>query len=1162
MDYISYISPATVRSLVVPIQQLEQYDLRKIIDILKRVRDVRTLDLIHNPGKFNPQAYPHGHIYFNFITKDEDDETLFLHDFEPFRKTNIVIGVAKWNVLLNDDSIRKMKTELQKRYPSPISQFILIFECPKDYETKVSEVYTIDESTLNMETKLCDLTSRFLSNFSTYASAYEHTTLRSPGNMTRSISNLRKKHTASFELNAEKMKLLGSKGRKLKLSANFYLIAGNLKNALNEFSEAIYNLNFASDYLWLASALDGLGVCLFLLTSIGVPYQLPAFLENLIASTDDLKSGATPLASPRSSFQIPRTSSSFSRSIDSLSTVAPKVVENTILRCGKLSAIFYEKAINGGTEQVPQIVFSECLIRYCLFEVSINANQKFDSELIKQILNPIGFNKLHLAENFKSEAFHSLCYFILNTKFKQLSDCQQMKIYHSLACLYFKTNMKMKYCLLVSCFLDSIIGSDKIVYGSKIEYDYLDNLLEEYCTINNIMKKNTGPNHVQVRKLNQVLKFCEKISYYKAYIHYGFIGLDNFRNLLTNDEQIEIHKNVQAFSLMVTELPEYWDSRIFVDFQYEVESEKIVEGETCTVSVLLRNPYAFEIEIKDLKLSTLDNFPLKVSAYDFSETENFNTFISNILKPYSELVISLDIIPERPGKLEIDGVIAAVDICKTKKFAVYREQPNSFLPKVNKNPLELPLREAKTWAISVVHTQPLLKIVTIGLSDKWLMLLEGERRRFKVELKNISKTEINHLISKFKDSTTELLTAELNNKSLQPSEIYEIEYQLLKRKPFKILNKDQLSNIKGYQPFHLDVEIMGKLGVKEASLFLEYSYQKDASIEFQRNLTIPVNLTVYPSVELAGCDIIPLTSNTKFNEINSDICWKYLGELKQKGANLTQFCLLALDFVNMWSEQMEIIIDGKEFIHLNEEMLPEFKSTCLIHSRKNARVFIPILRMDLDDDYLNQRIPSLRNRQFVIDTKTPAAEQLFIKNSFWYKEEILKRVKATWKVSSATEDSIHSGKIGEIDMRGFRFSSKMIQALEIEKVGIKLELLDVNGKAVDLGNVLLHTFYAVRIELKNRNKAPIFGMLRHIPVCKDPPYVYDRKILINGALQFSIESQLKPGETRLFELGVTFMEKGEYEWGAIFDEMSGWDDGNISIKKNHLQKEQLKFTIL
>lgn len=1164
MDYVSYFAPATVRTLVVPVNELVQSDLRRYLDILKRVRDVRTLDLTPNPGKFNPQAYPHGHIYYSFVTKDEDSETLFLHDFEPYRKTNIVIGIAKWNIDMNDDTIRDLKSELKKRYPSPISIFMMIFDSPKEFETKVAEVYAIDESTLNMETKLCDLTSRFLTNFSTYASAYEHTTLRSPGNMNLGIKKNRKRYSSSFELNSDKLQHLQSKGRKMKLSANFYMIAGNLKTALTEFSEAIYNLKISHDFLWLASALDGLGVCLFLLTSIGVPYQLPPFLESVLLSADDFKI-SSPLASPRSSFQSSRISGSFTRNSstpveNSLDVISLEKVKTSILGCGKLAAAFYKEARSQEDDEVPQIVFSECLIRYCSLEVAINVNRKFDLDLIETILGNLVYDNRKTGDDFESDSFNQLCHFVLNTKFQDLSKGQQMKIFYTLAGLFWKANMKMKYTLMISRYIDLIIASDNIVYGSSSEYNYLNKMLDDYCFINNLVSDNESPNYFQKNQMTQLLKFCAKVNDFTAYVSYGFLALKNFQALLNHDEQIDIHNNLKKFASFVDNIPEYWDSHIFVDLQYEIEANSIVEGETCAVSVVLRNPFAFAIEVSNLNLATSNNFPLKVSISDFDEADDANNIVSNVLKPYSETVIFFNIVPQEPGILEITGIIAAVDLCMPQKFTIYTTKLASFLPKIHEPRMET-AKVIKTWPINVVHSQPLLKIINISLTDKWLMLLDGERQKFRVDLKNISKTEINHLISSFRDSTTELLTAELQNKSLQPTEVYEIEYQLLKRKAFKILNKDQLSNIKGNEQFYLDVEIMGKLGVKEASLVLTYSHQKELSSEFQRSLTIPLNLTVYPSVELAGCDIIPLTSNTRFSEDNCDPCWKYLRDLKRQGQNLSQFCLVALDFVNMWSEQMEICVDCNEPNELDKRTLPPFSFICNIHSRKNIRVFVPLLRMDLDDDYLNQRIPSLRNKQFVLDTKTPAAEQLFHKRSFWYKEEILKRIKASWKVSVTVEDSIHAGKSGEIDIRGFRFSSKMIEILEIEKIGISLQLLDEKEKYVELNKVKLNEFYTIRVTIQNRFKTPVFGMIRHIPVCKDPPYAYEKKILINGALQFSVEKRIQPDTTKFFDLGITFIEKGEYEWGAVFDEMSGWDTGNIAIIKHHLQREQLKFTI-
>ncbi|KAG0681495.1 hypothetical protein C6P40_004736 [Pichia californica] len=1182
MDALTFVTPANVRVLLVPINEISHTDFEKIIETLRRVKDVRAVDLIHNPGKFNPQAYPQGHIYFNFITRDDDTESLFLHDFEPFRKTAIVLGISKWNIDLTDDKIRDLKTTLKKKYSAPISQFTMIFHCPKSYTTTLSDVYTVIDDTSNMETKICDITSRFLSNFSTYASAYEHTTLRSPGNLngnSAAMIKAKKKISGSFELNPEKVKQMSSSGRKLKLSANFYLMAGNLKSALSNFCEAIFNLKFANDYLWLASALDGLAVCLFLLSSIGAPYQLPQFIISFLQQAKDIDSIlSSPISSPRSSLQININNHDSVVSALNIPVVPLETVQETIFNCGRLSSVFFNRKQSTHFDYLPQVVVSESLLRYASLMVSISANGKLDLNLIHELLSVSSIvpNK-HISKDFDMDYFNNLCLHTLNSDFKNLSMNQQLKLYYSLISLYSMTNMTMKKCLMTKNFLDLIIKSKHVLSINRFEYQDLNLLMKDYCEnygIKFIGKKYIGtPNYLQKKILFQLLEFCTKIKHYEGYIHYSSILFSYFRQIISESEQLQIYQKFKDYSPMIENELEYWDKNMFLNFEFDTTADKIVEGEECPVNILLRNPFAFEVEVNKLKLITDNSFPLKLTTSEGKTGIDSESDIPSIfLRPYSEMIVSLILIPEKHGDIVVKGISASAASCTVETFISHDYKSISFLPKLKKPIISNDIELVRSWKISVVYKQPFLKLIDVKLSDKWLMLLDGEKKQFKVILKNTSNTEINHLISKFKDSTTDILNTELNNKTLQPNEIYEIEYQLLKKKPFKILNKSDLVKIKGNESFHLDVEISGKLGVNEANLVLEYSHQKNASSEFTRSLNIPVNLTVYPSVELSGCDIISLTSNTKISQGNTNPCWEYLRKMRDENHKLSNFCLLALDFVNMWSEEMEIDIEcspqSTEMIETydSNDSIDKIKEgtfivTATLHSRKNIRMFIPLLRMDLDEQELDKRIPSLRNKQFVIDKKTPIAEQTFIKHAFWYKEEILKRLNAKWRISPNYPNSIHSGKSGLIDLRSFRFSSKMIEVLEVEKIGLSLKLLDEKENVVDMEKVQLNTFYTVRLHLTNRNKHEIFGIIRHIPICKDPPYTYEKKILINGVLQNSVESAVSPGESRTYDLGIIFLEKGEYEWGALFDEIDGLEEGNVNIKKQHLQREQLKFKI-
>ncbi|ODV85551.1 hypothetical protein CANARDRAFT_175999 [[Candida] arabinofermentans NRRL YB-2248] len=370
------------------------------------------------------------------------------------------------------------------------------------------------------------------------------------------------------------------------------------------------------------------------------------------------------------------------------------------------------------------------------------------------------------------------------------------------------------------------------------------------------------------------------------------------------------------------------------------------------------------------------------------------------------------------------------------------------------------------------------------------------------------------------------------------------------------------------------MEIWGKRGVKEACLMLEYSHQRSREkVNFSRNISIPVKVTVYPSIELVGCDIIPLSSTTKISQNNEGDCWNYLNQLtKEGGYEMSDFCLLALDFINSWTEVIEITFQSlfsgskdPEFQDTNgfieDAPADTFYSRIILASKKNSRVLIPIKRIDFGYDYLDRRVPSLRNKQFIFDSKTPEAEQRFIKHAFWYRDELLKRMRATWKIPESISNSMYAGRAGTIDLRSIRFSSKMVNALEVEKVGISLSLRHHSNNPVDYENIQIHEFYTVELKLTNRNKKAINGIIRHVPICRSASISIEKKILYNGVLQFSLEDSMEPGDSRVFKLGITFLEKGEYEWGAMFDEMDGYDTGSISIKHQHLEREQLKLKV-
>ncbi|GMM30800.1 Trs120 protein [Martiniozyma asiatica (nom. inval.)] len=1187
METVGFASPGALRCLLIPAECVSLQEFSHYRDILKRVKDVRAVDLTHIPGIFNPQAYPQGYIFYNFVTRDDDADTLFLHDFEPFRKTSQVIGIAKWSQDLTDDKIRSMKDTLTKKYTNPLIHSMLIFDCPCDFSTKIADCYTIQKETTNMETVLCDVTSRFLSKFSTYASAYEHTTLQSPRNITAIPTNhiqlsieKQRKRLGTFELNQEKAKQMQTKGRKLKLSGNFYLMVGNYKSALSDLCEAIYNLKAVNDYLWLASAFDALSLCLFFLSFIGAPFQLPSFVSIILDKTKDLDLNNLSISSPRPSLQVSASSTPRPSSI-SIPEVPFGTVKDLIIKIGKICMMYYKLAEKDGGDYLPKVVLIESILRYTSFSLLVESETSLNSNIFRQIIydNLVVKNSIKVSDN-ASEQCTAMLRQVMQQNLEDISTTQRLRILSSIMNLYTMLNMHRKCAFIINYYLKTVNESDKSILLDGFSPKQLDSIFKSYALNYGIRLRSddklTTPNEIQVMTLNQIIKFCDKIDFNEGFIKYGSIILRDFHTLISKDEQINLYNRMKKKMTFVKTQPSFWDFNIIKNIDFD-DCQKFIQNDHCSVYITIKNIFAFDIEISEWSLYTVDELSLTTVKCNIGK-ESIDKSEIIVIQSQAEIRLEFTVIPTGSGLLKIEGLEASISGCKKMKFNIpeyqyqfFKHKHLSIREEINDSRIIEPI--AQHFEIPVVYKQPFLKLIDIQIENH-IMLLEGEHRQFKIVLQNMSNVAINQLDVKFHDSTTDPLNTILNRKDIPVNEIYEIEYYLFVKKPFTVLNKFDMTIIEPQETFNLDVRIWGKKGVEDAKLVLEYANQNPENLtDFTRKLEIPVHISVYSSVELAGCDILPLTSNTIVSEVSNDSCWRYLEKVSKWGYQISDFCILALDFMNLSPDEVTITLqsllkgsDDKDFqegIGLIENTNEKtFVCTTTLQTRQNIRLFIPILKIDFDEDYLNKNIPSIRKKQFVCDYKTPEAEQRFIKHSFWYRDELLQRLRACWKISENAVSSISAGRSGTIDIRSLKFSSKMLSTIAVEKVSLKLNLQDQSDITVsDTSSVEMGELYSVTVTIKNSYKKPFWGMLRHIVACKNPPYNIEKKVIINGVLQFSIGLPLSPGESRMFTLGVVFLEKGDYEWGVLFDELSGYENGHIEIKRQYLQQEQLKISV-
>ena len=97
-DKYNFITPAKVRVLLVPINDCTPSNFQRYLHLIQtNVGEVRLLDIREQQiALFQLCNFPQGRIFPEFITSSIDNELIFLHDFDPFRKTFIVLGVGPY----------------------------------------------------------------------------------------------------------------------------------------------------------------------------------------------------------------------------------------------------------------------------------------------------------------------------------------------------------------------------------------------------------------------------------------------------------------------------------------------------------------------------------------------------------------------------------------------------------------------------------------------------------------------------------------------------------------------------------------------------------------------------------------------------------------------------------------------------------------------------------------------------------------------------------------------------------------------------------------------------------------------------------------------------------------------------------------------------------
>lgn len=531
---------------------------------------------------------------------------------------------------------------------------------------------------------------------------------------------------------------------------------------------------------------------------------------------------------------------------------------------------------------------------------------------------------------------------------------------------------------------------------------------------------------------------------------------------------------------------------------------------------------------------------------------------------------------------------------------------------------------SSSLTVKVIRAQPVLSVTSMSVPQSALMLLEGEKQIFSITLQNLSdQTAADLVLLSFKDSNTSQTLSALDNKELSEIELYELELSASLRPSFRWLRGingmgTESSNvcIPPKKQMKLDVEILGKPGLSSGVIQVDYGNlgaPKDQVEDtfYTRQLTIPVAVTVNASIEFVRSEVIPLLAYTtspasepdvqKSNPVVNDRkpspmpSTSVLPFLSLPESRNVGYVLLILDFRNSWPKTLVLHLTvsdptshtertpaSEEEDHSQQSSSSTTTATTSLSIAPGTTSRLPVRlpKIYLPPSQAHAPIPSLNPataRQFVVSkTKSSIADEIALREAFWFREELLKRISARWEEEGTKRN-------GRVEMRALKMTGRMVAALRLEDVDIRMAVQTVDMSPLETtassneqptrdmdetasshepndGTRLsstttssdssqigyqtyrapTSTFLNLRTTLQNRSPSPIRGILRLQPTLAGQPHHIaldlGKKLLINGLLQRGLPV-LEPGEEISVDTEFVVLSQGVYEWNACVEEV-------------------------
>ncbi|USP80727.1 uncharacterized protein yc1106_08001 [Curvularia clavata] len=630
----------------------------------------------------------------------------------------------------------------------------------------------------------------------------------------------------------------------------------------------------------------------------------------------------------------------------------------------------------------------------------------------------------------------------------------------------------------------------------------------------------------------------------------------------------------------------------------------LVANEGYRFVIALQNPYDFELAVESLRFAA--------EGVEFVGIEEHF-----LLGPYRTQKFQITGKALSAGELKIIGCYVKLMGCRERLFPIFPEPwkpkrepkmkqlglkaclgtPNSrpsstIAPAIDCKAASQPKAESLTF--SVIPDQPVITITNVSLPQAAVMVLEGERKKFTVTVKNTSSTiAVDFVHISFQDTAMAAIHTATSNKDLAPAELHELEVQLAHYPSLRWCTEvdGESCYIKPGAEMNFTIEVIGRTRLTDATIQIDYANlgKRRSEIEeqfFTRRVSAHISITVNASVQLQRPEIVPLSggvgwlrglapnSDSKTEPPQPPASGKadahlrsFIHQKKGQGHD-DEYCMLLLDLRNSWPNPLSVTLEARrptDNDSKDEDSLWENAHVVseVIQPGHVSRVVLILPKVYLRSPHAP--VPSLNpanQRQFVVSTSkiSPETERAS-REAFWYRQELLTMVRGTW-----TE--IDNGRHGTLELRGIRLSPRMVEAIKLDDIAISMTLIpdhaseeqdsddsDSDNEEEDTTSsslasidqlspskfsIPIDTFVTLQTTLRNRSPHPISPLLRLQPHIASLPHALaldlDKRLSWTGVLQRRLPL-LAPGASTTCEVGLVALCSGTYEIGGLVEEV-------------------------